>query len=46
MRALIVLAAIPIAVAANTPRLALLFAIANFWGGDVVSCRGLDARRA
>jgi exosortase len=33
-RALIVIAAIPIAIAANTLRLALLFAIANFWGSD------------
>jgi exosortase len=33
-RALIVIAAIPIALAANTLRLALLFAIANFWGSD------------
>ncbi len=33
-RALIILASIPIALAANTLRLALLFAIANVWGGD------------
>ena len=33
-RALILAAAIPIALAANTLRLALLFAIANYWGSD------------
>ena len=33
-RAFIVLAAVPIALAANTLRLTLLFAIANFWGSD------------
>jgi len=33
-RVFIVLSAVPIAIAANTLRLALLFAIANYWGSD------------